>query len=218
MHCIQHMHRLRWTIKKMQVLRRDRKDRLLSKVREEVRFLKNWAENPLTTGAVAPSGKALARLMASFVETERDGKVLELGPGTGAVTRAMIGRGVPAGKIVSIEYNENFVNVMRERCRDICVVQGDAYAIKPQSDIGTDKPLASVISSLPLFSRAPHERKKLIDKALDMLEPGAPFIQFSYALVPPVKAEEGDFEIDKTAWIVMNVPPARVWIYRRPTR
>jgi len=49
-----------------------------------------------------------------------------------------------------------------------------------------------------------------------MLEPGAPFIQFSYALVPPVRADEGNFQIDKTNWVVLNVPPARVWIYRRP--
>jgi len=201
----------------MRSLHRESGHRLLIKVREEVRFLKNWAGNPLTTGAVAPSGKALARLMASYVEADRDGKVLELGPGTGVVTQAMIRSGVPPQKIVSIEYNGNFAAMMRERFPDITVVQGDAYAIAPQNDIGTDRPLASIISSLPLFSRAPHERRQLINRALDMLEPGAPFIQFSYALVPPVKQDEGDFIIDRTNWVVMNVPPARVWIYRRPS-
>ena len=200
----------------MQVMRRAPGQRLISKVREEVRFLKNWAENPLTTGAVAPSGKALARLMASYVDCDRPGKVLELGPGTGVVTKAMLDRDVPADKIVSIEYSENFVDLMRERFPDVAVVQGDAYALQPQSEFGTDAPLASVISSLPLFSKSPAERKKLINRALEMLEPGAPFIQFSYALVPPVRADEGNFEIDRTNWVVLNVPPARVWIYRRP--
>lgn len=199
----------------MQVARQDRGRRIISKVREEVRFLKNWAENPLTTGAVAPSGKALARLMASYVDCDRPGKVLELGPGTGVVTKAMIDRQVPADKIVSIEYSDNFVKLMRDRFPEVTVVQGDAYALAPQPELGTDKPLASVISSLPLFSRAPHQRLDLINRALDMLEPGAPFIQFSYALVPPVRADEGDFQIDKTNWVVLNVPPARVWIYRR---
>lgn len=200
----------------MQVMRKHRGLRLISKVREEVRFLKNWAENPLTTGAVAPSGKALARLMASYVDCDRAGKVIELGPGTGVVTKAMLDRNVPADKIVSIEYSENFVRLMRDRFPDVTIVQGDAYALEPQSDLGTDAPLASIISSLPLFSRSPAERRKLIERALDMLEPGAPFIQFSYALVPPVKPDEGDFQIDKTNWVVLNVPPARVWIYRRP--
>lgn len=200
----------------MQVMRKHRGRRLISKVREEVRFLKNWAENPLTTGAVAPSGKALAQLMASYVDCDRAGKVIELGPGTGVVTKAMLDRDVPAEKIVSIEYSENFVTLMRDRFPDVTIVQGDAYALAPQSDLGTDAPLASIISSLPLFSRSPAERKQLIERALDMLEPGAPFIQFSYALVPPVKPDEGDFQIDKTNWVVLNVPPARVWIYRRP--
>ena len=200
----------------MQLVRRDRGHRLISRVREEVRFLKNWAGNPLTTGAVAPSGKALARLMANYVDADRPGKVLELGPGTGVVTKAMLDRNVPAEKIVSVEYSPNFVRLMRERFPGVTVVEGDAYALEPRSDLGTDKPLASVISSLPLFNRPTRERKKLIDTALDMLEPGAPFIQFSYALVPPVRQDEGDFEIDRTNWVVLNVPPARVWIYRRP--
>lgn len=200
----------------MQVMQKHRGRRLISKVREEVRFLKNWAENPLTTGAVAPSGKALARLMASYVDCNRAGKVIELGPGTGVVTKAMLDRDVPAEKIVSIEYSENFVTLMRDRFPAVTIVQGDAYALEPQTELGTDAPLASVISSLPLFSRPPAERRKLIERALDMLEPGAPFIQFSYALVPPVKPDEGDFQIDKTNWVVLNVPPARVWIYRRP--
>lgn len=200
----------------MRELRRERGQKIISKVREEVRFLKNWAENPLTTGAVAPSGKALARLMAKYVDNDRAGKVVELGPGTGVVTRAMIDRGIPENKIVSVEYSENFVKLMHDRFPGVTVVRGDAYALEPQAELGTHKPLASVISSLPLFSRPPAERKQLINRALEMLEPGAPFIQFSYAPVPPVRQDEGDFRIDRTNWVVMNVPPARVWIYRRP--
>jgi phosphatidylethanolamine/phosphatidyl-N-methylethanolamine N-methyltransferase len=199
----------------MQIARRER-DRLFTKFREEVRFLRNWAGNPLTTGAVAPSGKPLARLMASFIEPRRPGKVLELGPGTGVVTQAMIERGIPPEKIVSVEYSGDFVALMRGRFPGVNVVRGDAYAIEPQAEFGTDRPLASVVSSLPLFSRPPHERRALLNRALDMLEPGAPFIQFSYALFPPVKPEPGAFETDVTDWIVRNVPPARVWIYRRP--
>lgn len=200
----------------MHVLPRDRKDRLIAKFQEEVRFLRSWAEKPLTTGAVAPSGRALASLMAGYVEHHRPGKVLELGPGTGVVTQAMLDRGVGADKIVSLEYNGAFARMMRERFPGISVVRGDAYRLCPRPEHGTDRPLATIISSLPLFTRPPHERTALVDRALDMLEPGAPFIQFSYALFPPVKPEAGSFEIDKTNWVVMNLPPARVWIYRRP--
>jgi len=65
---------------------------------DEVRFLHSWLQNPLRTGAVSPSGRALAKTMAGFVDPKQDGPVIELGPGTGPVTSALIARGVaPSG-------------------------------------------------------------------------------------------------------------------------
>ena len=53
---------------------------------DEARFLRSWFERPLVTGAVTPSGKMLARTMASYVDPRLEGPVVELGPGTGPVT------------------------------------------------------------------------------------------------------------------------------------
>ena len=192
-------------------------DGLFSKLREEVRFLKSWAGKPLTTGAVAPSGRDLARLMAAQVEPGRSGRILELGPGTGVVTEALLGRGIHADRIVSVEYNADFVRLMHERFPGVTVVRGDAYALSADPAIGTDQPLASIVSSLPLLSRPGPDRRALIMRALEMLEPGAPFIQFSYGLLPPVRADDGSFTVEKSRWVWRNIPPARVWIYRRKT-
>ena len=57
---------------------------------DEVHFIRSWLEKPLSTGAVLPSGKALARTMARYVDPLATGPVIELGPGTGAVTEALV--------------------------------------------------------------------------------------------------------------------------------
>lgn len=192
---------------------------LRHKVIDEVRFLKNWLDKPLMTGAVAPSSPQLAKLMASFVDPDRAGMVVELGPGTGVVTQALLDRGVEAARIAAIEYNPDFCKLLHQRYPGVHFVHGDAFRMKlalaPLLD-GIDKPLSAVVSSLPLFTKPLPERLRLLEDALGRMPRGAPFIQFSYALVPPMPQGGGDYVIERTGWIVRNLPPARVWIYRRP--
>ncbi len=190
---------------------------LKAKALDEVRFFRTWVENPLKTGAVSPSGPALAAKMASFITPRPGGRFVELGPGTGVVTKALFDRGVSQKDLLSIEYSEDFCRLLTARFPGLHVVQGDAYEMRDVLEQAgfADQGLDGIISSLPLFSRPESERKRLINEALDLLKPGAPFVQFSYALVPPVKAEPAKFSISKTDWIWKNLPPARVWVYRR---
>ncbi|MEQ8657324.1 MAG: rRNA adenine N-6-methyltransferase family protein [Hyphomicrobiales bacterium] len=185
----------------------------LSKVMDEGRFLRQWAGNPMSVGAISPSGPQLAKAMAGYLNREDTGPVVELGPGTGVVTHAILERGIAPSNLTSIEYCSNFASLLRTRFPGVNVVQGDAYDLA--ASLGNHPPLAGIVSSLPLFSSPPEKRRALIVSALDRLAPGAPFIQFSYAFVPPVRAESGVFSVAKSGWIWNNVPPARVWIYRR---
>lgn len=189
--------------------------KLSTKLLDELRFLRSWVENPLKTGAVSPSGPALSKRMADCVEAERNGAVLELGPGTGVVTKALCERGIDAHRLIALEYNPDFCELLHKRFPGVSVVQGDAYDLAATLEAQAIGPLASIVSSLPLFSRPPEERRKLLLQALDLLEPGAPFIQFSYALVPPVVAEPDLFTVEVSKWVVANLPPARVWVYRK---
>ena len=194
-------------------------DELRHRVLDEVRFLKNWLDKPLVTGAVAPSSPALARLMASYVDPAADGLVVELGPGTGVVTQALLDRGVAAERIAAIEYNLDFCALLRQRFPGVHFAHGDAYRMRHSlGDLlaGREKPVSAVISGLPLFTRPLPERLRLLDECLELMPAGGAFIQFSYALVPPIPHGAGRFEIERTNWVVMNLPPARVWIYRRP--
>lgn len=191
------------------------KRKLKSAVADEVRFLCNWMGRPLTTGAVSPSGKALTKLMASFVDPADPRPVVELGPGTGVVTKALLDRGVAPERLVSIEFNPDFCTLLRKRFSRVNIIQGDAYTLGATLKGTVDGEISAVVSSLPLFTRPPEMRRALILEALDRMPAGRPLIQFSYALVPPVPAEPGRFTVEHTHWVVMNLPPARVWLYRR---
>src|SRR4029078_9308073 len=94
---------------------------------DEVRFLRSWIEKPLHMGAVMPSSRLLARTMAQYVDVESEGPVIELGPGTGAITKALIDRGVDQKRLVLVEYNPGFCALLRDRYPQATVVQGDAY-------------------------------------------------------------------------------------------
>jgi phosphatidylethanolamine/phosphatidyl-N-methylethanolamine N-methyltransferase len=191
------------------------KRKLKSAVADEVRFLCNWMGRPLTTGAVSPSGKALTKLMASFVDPADPRPVVELGPGTGVVTKALLDRGVAPERLVSIEFNPDFCALLRKRFAGVSIIEGDAYTLGETLKGTVDGEISAVVSSLPLFTRPFEMRRALILEALDRMPAGRPLIQFSYALVPPVPAEPGRFTVEHTHWVVMNLPPARVWLYRR---
>src|SRR6202012_4985153 len=97
---------------------------------DEVRFLRSWMEKPLHMGAVMPSGKVLARTMAQYVDVHSDSPVVELGPGTGAITSALIEHGIDQKRLVLVEYNPGFCALLRDRYPQAKVVQGDAYALR----------------------------------------------------------------------------------------
>ena len=182
---------------------------------DDIKFLRSWASRPLTTGAVSPSGRYLARAMAAAVDPAWPGMVVELGPGTGAVTAALIDRGLPPERLIAIEYNPDFAEHIRARFPGLHVTVGDAYQLTEALKHAGVSEVAAVVSSLPLFTRPPLQRRRLIDQAMAALPPGRPFIQFSYALVPPVPAVSDHWTLDVSGWIVRNLPPARVWTYRK---
>lgn len=184
-------------------------------VADEVRFFRSWMGKPLSMGAVSPSGKALTRLMASFVDPNDPLPVVELGPGTGVVTQALLERGVAPERIASIEYSADFCRLLETRFPGVRIIQGDAYAFDQSLAGIVDGPVSAVISSLPLLTQPPKRRSALISAAFARLQPGQPFIQFSYGLNSPIPPDPDLFSTSHTGWVMKNVPPARVWIYRR---
>src|ERR1700755_3048268 len=182
---------------------------------DEVRFLRSWIEKPLHMGAVMPSGKLLARTMAQFVDVDSQGPVVELGPGTGAITNALIDRGIDQKRLVLVEYNPGFCALLRDRYPQAKVVQGDAYTLRDSLWNMSNVPASAVVSALPLVTKPMLTRLKLIRDAFLALAPGAPFVQFTYSVAPPIPKSLPGVSTEASERIWMNLPPARVWVYRK---
>jgi phosphatidylethanolamine/phosphatidyl-N-methylethanolamine N-methyltransferase len=181
---------------------------------DEARFLRSWLERPLVTGAVTPSGKLLARTMASYVDPRVPGPVIELGPGTGPVTSALVRRGVAQDRLVLVEYNREFCKLLHRKFPKATIVQGDAYDLAETLRDVMGDPAAATVSSLPLFNKPLDKRLELLDEAQALMRPGAPFVQFTYAVVPPIPTQSSDYSASASNRVWLNLPPARVWVYR----
>jgi phosphatidylethanolamine/phosphatidyl-N-methylethanolamine N-methyltransferase len=128
----------------------------------------------------------LARTMAQYVDVDSGAPVVELGPGTGAITNALIEHGVDQRRLVLVEYNPGFCALLRDRYPLARVVQGDAYKLRDSLWDVLGVPASAVVSGLPLVTKPMLTRLKLIRDAFIALAPGAPFVQFTYSVAPPI--------------------------------
>ena len=182
--------------------------------RDEFRFIRTWIEKPMSVGAVAPSGKALARVMANYVDPRIPGPIVELGPGTGPVTEALVERGIDPARLTLVEYDPEFCRLLRQRFPAANVVQGDAYDLRQTLDGVLREPAAAFVSGLPLFNKPLKMRLDLLDQAFELMQGDAPFVQFTYNAISPIPRSHARVRAEASGRVWRNIPPARVWVYR----
>jgi phosphatidylethanolamine/phosphatidyl-N-methylethanolamine N-methyltransferase len=187
---------------------------------DSARFLKSLVAAPRLTGAVAPSGRALARAMAAATGSPPHGLVVELGPGTGPVTRSLIDAGLPPERLVLVEYDGAFCHLLKQRFAHASVVQSDAYDLPRTLEAFAGQPIAAVVSSLPLLNQPTPRRIKLIGDAFALMGPSGVFVQFTYGLMSPIPREAcaNLYSAGRSKPILLNLPPAFVWTYRLERR
>jgi phosphatidylethanolamine/phosphatidyl-N-methylethanolamine N-methyltransferase len=180
--------------------------------RDRLRFLRSWLASPLRTGAQMPSGRHLCRAMAEAVDPSIPGLIIELGPGTGPVTRALLKRGVEASRLVLVEANPEFCGLLRQRFPHCRVILGDALALPRIFHDSGEGPVAAVVSSLPLLVFPPRQRLRLLRDCFRLMGPAGRFVQFSYSARSPVPLRRA---VNATASprIWRNLWPAKVWSY-----
>jgi phosphatidylethanolamine/phosphatidyl-N-methylethanolamine N-methyltransferase len=185
-------------------------------IADSARFLKTLVAAPRSTGAVAPSGRALARAMATAIGSPPHGLVVELGPGTGPVTQSLIETGVAPERLVLVEYDAGFCRLLRKRFAPAVIVEGDAYDLPRALAPFAGKPIAALVSSLPLLNQPPSRREKLIGDAFALMGRSGMFVQFTYGLKSPIPREfcANRYSAVRSQPILLNLPPAFVWTYR----
>lgn len=181
----------------------------LAVVGDALRYIATWS----TTGAVAPSGRRLAARMVQDIDPAGAAPILELGPGNGVVTEALIERGVSPDRIVAVEYNSEFCALLAARFPGVRVIEGDAFDLGVTLGPLAATRFAAAVSSLPLLLRPPPDRHALVLDVLARLLPGGRLTQFSYSPKPPVPASPEEFLLTGSPFVLLNLPPARVWTY-----
>jgi phosphatidylethanolamine/phosphatidyl-N-methylethanolamine N-methyltransferase len=191
---------------------------LVEKITDEVRFIRSWFDNPTVAGAVSPSGRYLARRMARYVEPRASGPIIELGPGTGVITEALLRRGVSPDRLCLVEFDRSFCRLLAGRFPGVRIIEGDAYRLGERLEGVLEAPASAVVSSLPLLVKPEPQRCRLLAEAFEIMGFEAPFIQFTYGPVSPIPRDKyagPAFTAEVSAAVWLNLPPARVWVYRR---
>ena len=191
--------------------------RLLATLSDTTLFLQEWLVNPQRTGSVVPSSRQLAAAMARWLPRDPESFVLELGPGTGAVTAALLKRGLREDRLIAIDNNPNLTKLLRKRFPQAQIITGDAWHMDtllgslrvPVDSVG------AVISSLPLLNFPVDQAEALAQKIRDVLEPQGNWVQYSYRIdkLRPRGASSFRLHASKIVWL--NFPPARVSVFRK---
>ena len=173
-------------------IRPPRKNLIDDRLGDEARFIRSWLENPRLAGAITPSGRFLARAMAQCVDPADDGPIVELGPGTGPVTQALLARGISPERLLLVEFEPSFCHLLAHKFPRVKVIRGDAYRLSETlaGQLGGRRP-AAVVSSLPLLTKPETARIALLRQAFDLMGPEGRFIQFTYGVKSPVSAHVG---------------------------
>lgn len=182
---------------------------------EEIRFFKSWIDQPKTIGAILPTSRTTARRMASLIKKGSESPVLELGPGTGVITKAILERGIKPENLFSVEYNEEFISDLQSDFPNINILHGDAFELDRLLEKHNFGKFGCVISAIPMLNFPTKQRILLLNKLFDMLEPNAPVVQISYGPLSPITPDWETFTVEPLEWVMKNIPPARLWVYRR---
>lgn len=175
-------------------------------------FFRAWLSDPLRVASVVPSGERLAEVITHDIDPAR-GPVLELGPGTGVFTRALVRRGVRPQDLTLVELGTEFADMLALRYPEAAILRLDAAHL-PRLRQTVARRHGAAISGLPLLSMPPAKVLRILAGTFRLLEPDAGLYQFTYGWRCPVPARILDrlgLKADKVGGTFANLPPAAVY-------
>ena len=175
-------------------------------------FIRAWVTDPRKISAISPSSPALARLITSEINTQST-PVLELGPGTGVFTRALLDRGLREDDLTLIEAGPDFSRLLSERYPRARILQMDACRLGKKGLFAAGE-LASAISGLPLLSMSPRQIMGILSGSFEYLRDDGAFYQFTYGPrcpIPSTILDRMGLRASRIGTIMRNVPPSSVY-------
>jgi phosphatidylethanolamine/phosphatidyl-N-methylethanolamine N-methyltransferase len=175
-------------------------------------FFRRWLANPLEMGSIVPSSPALGRRVAAAVRAGPAGAVIELGAGTGAITRAMLEGGIAPARLTVIEIVPEMASILRATYPGVTVLCGDAWQLPALLGAETRGRIGTVVCGIPLVL-LPRARQRALVEALEAVAPGRGFLHYTYCITSPLPARRLGLSGARIAWTPANFPPASVWRY-----
>jgi phosphatidylethanolamine/phosphatidyl-N-methylethanolamine N-methyltransferase len=190
---------------------------LLSKLSATTLFLQELVNCPRQVGAILPSSKNLATAMARWLPTNSDAYALELGPGTGVVTQALLERGLREDRLIAIEKSPKMADLLRSRFPRARIITGDAFELDDllKQHLPPARNISVVFSSLPLLNFEPETADRLAKQIRAALQPKGKLVQYSYHLGNKQPKAAAHFRHLASDRIWLNLPPARVSVYQK---
>jgi phosphatidylethanolamine/phosphatidyl-N-methylethanolamine N-methyltransferase len=185
---------------------------------DELKFFKGWIDKPRAVGSIVPTSSVTARRMASIVDIKSGRPVLEVGPGTGVITKAILSRGVRPSDLYTVEYSHDFVTHLRRNYPDINVIEGDGFNLDETLGDRRDIVFDCVVSGVPLLNFPVPRRVAYLENLLSRIPHGRPVVQLTYGPKSPIPPGLGDYTVEHFHFILRNIPPTQLWLYRRAAR
>lgn len=182
---------------------------------DELKFFKGWIDKPKAVGSIIPTSSVTARRMASVVDITSGLPVLEVGPGTGVITKAILRRGVKPTDLYAVEYSHDFVVHLKRNYPGVNVIEGDAFDLNKTLGAKARLKFDSVVSGVPLLNFPVAARVRYVESLLDRIPQGRPIVQLTYGPKSPVPPGLGDYLVERFDFIIRNIPPTTLWVYRR---
>ena len=172
-----------------------------------------FVTHPNRFASIIPSSRTLSRLVADQVCRFKGEYVVELGAGTGVVTRALLASGIPANKLIAVEIDAQMARFLRDTYPDVSVIEGDALnlgKILPPSVIGN---VGTVVCGIPASLLPLEQERELVTAIFSLMPAGRRLLAYSYRLASPLPEEKLGLLGERLVFTLRNIPPVSVWGY-----
>jgi phosphatidylethanolamine/phosphatidyl-N-methylethanolamine N-methyltransferase len=178
-------------------------------------FILKALRNPRQLGAVAPSSRHLGALLARHATVDDESPIIELGGGSGSLTRSLIKAGINPARIYVIELEPELAAFLKKAIPHTNVIHGNAAElahILPPEIIGK---VHRVVSGLPMINMPEPIRRQILDSCFQVMTPGGAFLQYTYSPRSSINAKIYQLDKRRLGTTFLNLPPATVWQYTK---
>ena len=179
-----------------------------------VLFSKEFLRNPIKMGSIIPSSKYLADYVAEQAIAQGDGYIVELGAGTGVVTKAFMRTAIDPERLIIVERSEKLYRYLTEQFPNLRVIHGDAAELTTLVGAARGQ-VSTVVSGLPFRAFPKDVTQAILQQVMDVLVEHGRVIQYTYSWSKGNAFFPAELARVHSKRIFRNVPPARVDVFER---